>query len=61
MKAACKHGHRYTPANTMWRTLATGRRAYQCRECHRRRTREYRAFLRRMLGVTYKVQRARAA
>lgn len=61
MKSACRHGHPYTPENTMWRTLTTGQRVYTCRECARERTRRYRAFLRRMLGVSSKQLARRAA
>lgn len=36
----CAHGHEYTPENTRWRyDMATPQRA--CRECERRRAREY--------------------
>lgn len=40
-KTACKHGHPYTEANTIWR-LVKGRRTRACRECDRQRKRDAR-------------------
>lgn len=40
-KTYCKHGHEFTPANTIVRIRANGRKRRDCRTCLNKRTREW--------------------
>ena len=40
-KTACKHGHEFTPANTIIRIKPNGRTRRDCRTCLNKRTREW--------------------
>lgn len=42
---SCKHGHAFTPENTMWRD-DRGSRKRRCRACHNRRSNERKSRLR---------------
>jgi hypothetical protein len=39
----CKHGHEYTPENTMLRQMPAGHTTRRCRECGRNQWRKYKA------------------